>query len=457
MYQEGEAILSLLNKKGYDAYYIGGKCRNELHNINHPSKKVEIKDIDIITNAKPEEISNIFTRSKLRGESFQVVAVNFGGYEFEIATYRKDIYDKEKIKNSKKIVNPETIIAKSLDEDRERRDFTINAIAQDLEGNYIDYSYKYRNKKISAIHDIEQQIIRVIGNARQRFEEDPLRILRAFRFMAQLGYEIESQTLKAIQSNLELIEKIPHERISLEMNKLILGKYADSALQLMKEIGMFDITVYNSIRKENISFLKELKLIGEFSVLDKLNSKSNPNITEIEAWTVLLKPLGEEIAKKVLLDLQALNNDGIEKVSWLIKYFDLIEADDLKNAIYNARTGIVKRLKLMCMKELVDRLYNIHYTLKGKEYKSICDNLLYTFRFRPYFEEQLKITGEDLIEIAGEEEPGPWINLAKEKLIYKLVNAEKFPKDMEIYLELASEAVEEAFAEELMKEEGLIF
>ena len=102
------------------------------------------------------------------------------------------------------------------------------------------------------MQDIKSGLIRAIGNAKQRFDEDPLRILRAFRFMSQLGYEIEKQTLKVIENNIKLIQKIPHERIGMEMNKLILGQNANNTLKLMKKMGFFNLTINNSIKNQQM-------------------------------------------------------------------------------------------------------------------------------------------------------------------------------------------------------------
>lgn len=452
MIEEAKVVLNLLLKKGYEAYYIGGKCRTELHNQFHPEAKVEIKDIDIVTNASADEIKNLFPNSDVRGESFQVVAVNFGGFEFEVATYRRDLYDVKSLKGNK-IAKPEVVKATTLDEDRERRDFTINAVAQDVEGNFIDYNYVYRNKKISAVSDIKNKEIRAIGNPKQRFEEDPVRIIRGFRFMAQLGYVIEKQTFKAIENNLDLLNKIPHERIAIEMNKLVLGRYAADTLKLMKAIGVFNITVNNSLKGTASTILPGLNDLTDeqFDVLKLMNdSISKAPIGPIEAWTMLLRPLGIEGAKTNLESIQALNNTDIRKVEWLIEHFTLIDSEDVKNDIFAARNGIVKDLKLYGMRDLIKRLCRIHtkYDVTKKEK---AEKLTHAFCSRPYFEEQLKVNGDVMMQIANEQ-PGPWIGMAKEKLLEKLINTDRFPKEEAKYMEFVQEAVEEALFEQTMNE-----
>ena len=244
------------------------------------------------------------------------------------------------------------------------------------------------------------------------------------------------------------------------MNKILLGRNASYALILMKEIGVFNLSICNSIKNIKNSFLPGFNQLSneQFHILDKFNSMSiikNSNST-VEAWAVIFKILGVEAARNNLETIYPISNNDIEKVEWLIEYFDLINSEDIKNDIFNARTGIVQRYKLMCMVELIDRLCKIHLALNGACYKDKVENLKRIFRSRPYFPEQLKVTGEEMMEIA-QEKPGRWISTAKDKLLYKLINVEKFPKEnINTYMELVKEAIEEALVEETMKNEGLI-
>lgn len=456
MIEEAKVVLQLLQKRGYHAHYIGGKCRVELHNQFHPDEKLEMKDIDIVTDAPNDKVKEIFPNSDERGESFKVVAVKFGGFEFEVATYRKDVYDMEEVKKSKKIVRPEVELARDLDEDRARRDFTINTVAEDVDGNYIDYVYTYRNKKISAMKDIKEGILRAVGNPKQRFEEDPLRILRMFRFLSQTGYEIEKQTLKAVVSNIKLVEKVPHERFGPEMNKLLAGRYASTALQMMREIGFFDLNISNSIAGKTNQFLPGLKeLTNEYlNIIDIFNANNKGEAT-LELWTLLLKPLGKDKAKENLESFYPVSKEDIERIEWMIDNFMIIEAEDMRNTIFAARTGIVKRLGLSCMRDLIKRVGRVHVTLYNDEdHKNKHRLMLDAFCMRPYFHEQLKVTGEQMMEIANEG-PGPWIGEAKEKLLHKLINTKKFPKEENEYMNLVKESVEEAIFEQAFKAAGL--
>ena len=442
MIEQAKALLNILLKRGFEAYFIGGKCRNELHNQYH-EPKVKVKDVDIVTNATISELKKIFPTCNVRGESFQVVAVVFGGEEFEVATYRKDVYNVVKSKSEKgKIKKPDTIVVQQLDEDRERRDFTINAIAQKNDGIFIDYFYLYCNQKVSAINDLKNKVIRAIGNPKKRFTEDPLRILRAFRFMAQLGYEIEKNTLNAIINNLELLELIPHERIGIEMNKIITGNFAYMTLMIMKELGFFKLNIKNSIDGVQTFFPDFEKIPKEY--LEKivlLNLKSDSKITEIEVWAFILQPLGSKMARKNLESFRPLNNDGIEKVEWLINNYDLVNSENFRMAIFNARTGIVKRHKIPCMKELLISLSRIRAKLDNK-YNNVEIKLLSAFCSRPYFEEQLLINGEQLIELT-KKEAGSWITQVKERILLNLINEIKYPYEQDKYDEVVLKSIKE--------------
>lgn len=102
MVEEAKVVLQLLNKRGFEAFYIGGKCRTDLDNLYHRNGKRPIRDVDIVTNATPDEIKKIFPQHKEQGIAFSVVVIKFAECSFEIATYRKDNYDMDKVKRSSK-------------------------------------------------------------------------------------------------------------------------------------------------------------------------------------------------------------------------------------------------------------------------------------------------------------------------------------------------------------------
>jgi len=208
----GKEILRHIHSKGYEAYFVGGFVRDQL-------LKIHSNDIDITTNATPEEIEKIFDKTVATGKKYGTVTVFVDNYSFEITTYRidQDYQDHRK---------PERVkFSHDLAEDLMRRDFTINAMAMDIEGDIIDF---HDGKK-----DLTKRIIRAIGDPETRFKEDALRILRAIRFVAKLNFTIEEKTRKAIEKNLKLLLEISIERIINEFEQIFAYDHHKEALKYL--------------------------------------------------------------------------------------------------------------------------------------------------------------------------------------------------------------------------------
>ncbi len=197
-----EQALEVLNKiesNGFKAYIVGGFVRDYLLNI-------ESNDIDITTNASIRDLQNIFEHITLKGEKFDGAIININNYSFEITSFRKDI---SYIDHRHPIVEK----AYSLYEDLKRRDFTINAMCLDKNLNVIDF-YDGRI-------DLDNKTIRTIGNPEIRFNEDALRILRAFYFSAKLNFKISDDTIYGINQNAKFIDFLSGDRIKEELEKLL--------------------------------------------------------------------------------------------------------------------------------------------------------------------------------------------------------------------------------------------
>ena len=208
----GKEILRHIHSKGYEAYFVGGFVRDQL-------LKIHSNDIDITTNATPEEIEKIFDKTVATGKKYGTVTVFVDNYSFEITTYRidQDYQDHRK---------PERVkFSHDLAEDLMRRDFTINAMAMDIEGDIIDFH--------DGKTDLTKRIIRAIGDPETRFKEDALRILRAIRFVAKLNFTIEEKTQKAIEKNLKLLLEISIERIINEFEQIFAYDHHKEALKYL--------------------------------------------------------------------------------------------------------------------------------------------------------------------------------------------------------------------------------
>ncbi|HNZ99939.1 CCA tRNA nucleotidyltransferase [Ruminococcus sp.] len=204
-------ILSELEKNGFEAYMVGGCVRDMIMGR-------EIHDTDITTNALPQQITEVFRGYKVipTGIKHGTVTVICGDTPYEITTYRID----GKYSDHRR---PDTVeFTTDITDDLARRDFTMNAIAMDREGNIVD--------PFGGINDIENRIIRCVGAPEHRFAEDALRIMRAVRFSSQLGFRIDIRTARSIYDMHPQLSDISRERLREELDKLICGSNAVEVL-----------------------------------------------------------------------------------------------------------------------------------------------------------------------------------------------------------------------------------
>ena len=211
MPQAARNIIETLTENGYEAYIVGGCVRDSIL-----GKKP--KDWDITTSAKPEEVKSLFKKTIDTGIKHGTVTVMVKGEGYEVTTYRIDgEYEDGR--------HPKTVkFTSNLVEDLKRRDFTINAMAYNDEAGVVDC--------FDGIGDLNKKIIRCVGEAKERFTEDALRMLRAVRFAAVLDFSIDTETKAAIEELAESITKISRERIQVELDKLITSKHPEKILDI---------------------------------------------------------------------------------------------------------------------------------------------------------------------------------------------------------------------------------
>ena len=209
-------ILSKINTLGYEAYIVGGAVRDHL-------LKLDVFDIDIATSMPIDKVSKIFDIID-NGSKYLSVTIKLEDNLFEITQFRKDLrYDDHR----HPIVEP----ALSFVEDTKRRDFTINALAYDSNLNLVDYH--------NGINDIDNRIIRTIGNPKERFSEDTLRILRGLYLSSKLNFEIEENTIKAMVEKRKLLSSLSDERLFNNTLKILNQKY-DNGLKYIHEYNLFE-------------------------------------------------------------------------------------------------------------------------------------------------------------------------------------------------------------------------
>ncbi len=210
-------IVNELRTHGHEAYFVGGCVRDMV-------MKIEPADYDIATSAHPEEITRIFPRTEAIGAQFGVVLVIKRGHPFEVATFRSD----EAYIDGR---HPSGVVFTDAKQDVLRRDFTINGLLYDpLTNEVIDY--------VNGRADIDARIVRAIGDPRARFEEDKLRILRAIRFGARLGYTIEQETWDAVRAMAPQIHQVSSERVRDELSRILMEGQAARGIRMLEESGL---------------------------------------------------------------------------------------------------------------------------------------------------------------------------------------------------------------------------
>ncbi|MBR2013590.1 MAG: CCA tRNA nucleotidyltransferase [Clostridia bacterium] len=212
------ALLERLEQAGYEAYLVGGCVRDAYMGIAP-------QDYDITTSALPEQTKEVFRNARVieTGLAHGTLTVLTENGPVEITTYRQDgDYSDHR--------HPDAVyFTRSLEEDLARRDFTINAMAMDGRQNLVDL--------FGGRADIDAKIVRCVGDAEHRFEEDALRILRALRFAARFGFSLEAQTQAAMQGKKELLKTVAAERIFAELCGLLKGDYAAETLAEYREVA----------------------------------------------------------------------------------------------------------------------------------------------------------------------------------------------------------------------------
>lgn len=316
---KAEYIIKTIMDAGFEAYVVGGCVRDSIL-----GRKPE--DWDITTSARPGQVKALFSRTIDTGIQHGTVTVMLDKEGFEVTTYRID----GKYEDSR---HPkEVTFTPNLTEDLRRRDFTINAMAYNNETGLVDI--------FGGLEDIDNKMIRCVGNAKERFGEDALRIMRAIRFSAQLGYSIEEETCEAIKELAPTLEAISAERIRVELEKLLVSPHPDYLRQAY-EMGITKVILpeFDRCMETPQNHPHHMYSVGEH-VLHSLD-KVEPN--RILRLTMLFhdigKPatvstdgeginhfyehhtIGEEMTRDILRRLR-FDNDTINKVCKLVEYHD---------------------------------------------------------------------------------------------------------------------------------------
>ena len=395
-------ILKQLNKNG-TGFLVGGAVRDKILNKD-PG------DYDFATDIEYSELKRIFAdyNPKEMGAHFGILMIKVNGKSYEIAKFRKEtgVYNSRYPKEIK--------FVKTIEEDLSRRDFTINSLAYNEETGIVDL---YGGKQ-----DIKRKVIRFVGKPRLRIEEDALRILRAFRFISKLGFNLDKKTAEAICKKRKFLTKISKERIFDELSKILMGNFAKKALIEMKKLRVLEMIIpefryaynfdqnnpihtddlFNHIIK--VIHLCDYDLITRFAALFHDLGKINAKIIDAKG---IFHFYGHEkesalIAEEELRMLKA-SNETINSVKKIIKNHMLIYED--------VSDKTLKKLIIEMEDKNLKRLFNLFYAdLNSKGIKSKKENEQILKNFWDKIENikkqgkilqfnDLDITGIDLINL----------------------------------------------------------
>jgi len=366
-------ILEMIEEAGYEAYFVGGSVRDYILGRT-------INDVDIATSATPQEIKRIFPNTADIGIDHGTVLVITDTGTYEITTFRTESgYSDFRRPDAVKFV-------RSLTEDLQRRDFTMNAIAMDKTGKIID---PFNGKR-----DLAQRRIITVGNPHERFHEDALRMMRALRFVSQLDFELDQETFDSLKENAQNISEIAVERILVEFEKLAAGSNKIKAFSLLLESGLYQYLPLFSSKKDHLMDLLNLPL-------HQLNAA--------EIWSIIMIHTKDQEIEEALrawkLPLKTIRN--VQRTIKLVKSKEP-SAIDVFQAGHGITVQAAKVRAALNAGNVSDAEENAHQRYNGLIIKQMSD---------------LAVTGTDLL-IWHQEKPGPWVKEYLEKILKAVLNEE---------------------------------
>ena len=382
-----ENIIGSLEEHGFEGFAVGGCVRDSL-------LKKTPKDWDITTDALPVDMKKIFKKTFDTGIAHGTVTVLMDGVGYELTTYRID-------GNYSDGRHPDSVsFSKNLSEDLCRRDFTINAMAYSNKKGIVDL---FDGRK-----DLQNGIIRAVGDAKKRFDEDALRMLRAVRFAAQLGFKIDDDPFEAIKEKAKLLSKVSKERIFVELNKSLNGDFAQN-IKMVYTSGL-----YRYIGKE---FAKLDESIYDFYPRKFHNKKHM-------YWAAFLENIENvEAVKKILFELKS-DNATRNNTYLLVK--------ELKNPLPSSDEDIRWSLHRIGADLFYDYIEILRSDKKNKDILDKIDTIedrysLIMKENHAYEISMLDITGKDLMDIGISKGPkiGEVLEFLLKKVIENPLNNEK--------------------------------
>lgn len=384
-------ILDKFHNNSYEAFIVGGCVRDTL--LGRP-----LNDYDITTNAMPEETIKLFKKTIPTGIKHGTITVLINKEPYEVTTYR---IDGEYLDNRRP---EEVIFVSNIKEDLARRDFTINALAYSPYLGFKDY--------FNGEEDLKNKIIRAVGDADKRFNEDALRMIRAIRFSAQLDFKIEEKTYNAIKKNSELIKNISIERINVELTKTLLSKNPSRGILLLEDTRILENLFFED---HNKYFSKEY-FRGNIITLDKSTNSLALRLSFL--ISTYFKDISDSDFRKILRQLRFDNkiiSNCFNLYSNLNSYLSINSNKELKKLISSIGSDLI-----FILFEYALLLPN----LKNEDIEKIHELISETKRIlndkEPISTKDLAISGSDIIaefKIKPGKELGTIINYLVDKVL----------------------------------------
>jgi len=458
--QEIQSITEKLENAGFDAYIVGGPVRDFL-------MEKTPKDWDMTTDAQPEDIQQLFPHNFYNNIFGTVTIINENNKDISLKTIEITTYRTEAGYTDKR--HPDKIgFTSKLEEDLKRRDFTINAMALRERNGKQEIVDIFEGKE-----DMNQRIIRAVGNPDERFSEDALRMLRALRFAVQLDFEIEKNTFDSIKKNADLLKNISQERIRDEFQKIILSDDPAKGIELLRESELLKFiipeleagigvaqnkhhiyTIYEHLIR-TLKFCPSKKLEVRLAALFHDIAKPQTKAGEGQDSTFYNHDfVGAKITEKILRRLK-FSNKVVEETSLLVKnhmfYYNTGEVSEAGIRRLIKRVGQENLKDLMDLR-IADRLGS--GTPKAKPYKlRHLEYLIEKVSKDPISPKMLKINGVDIMKLL-DIQPGPKVGAILKVLLAEII--EDPGKNDRKYLEDRVKELYELSLEDIQKSEKII-
>ena len=439
--KEVKEVTAKLTKAGFEAYVVGG-CVRDLFLKKEPS------DWDVATSATPEQIQKLFASNFYENKFFTVTILTGSKdphvKEIEVTTFRAEFEYADRRRPGR------VEYAKNLTEDLSRRDFTINAIALTQKGKETDIIDPFKG-----LQDLKAKLIRAVGNPEERFKEDALRMMRAVRFVAVLGFTIEQKTKRAIQKDAGLLKEISAERIRDELLKLLMGKKAMEGIEELRELGLLQYILPEleqgygvSQNKHHIYTVWEHNLLAlkyaaknnwslEVRLASLLHDVGKPKVKKGEGSNATFyghEVVGAYMAEKILTRLK-FPKKQTEKIANLIRYHlfyynvDEVTESSIRRLVRNIGKENIEDLLQVRMADRIGSGVPKAEPYKLRHLRYVIEKV----QKDPISAKMLKLNGSNVMKL-GNLTPGPKVGYLLDILLKEVLEDPK--RNTKKYLEV---------------------